>query len=244
MTQAQSRPPSARFRRPAPLADWCQRRPEIPVCAGRASMPETTSSAGTRARAIWDRASARAHGFAQGGRFRMSESADRIPHLCMSEGAYRPGHGRAERRLCARLLTRYRRLQRRIRRRALLRESGAPAWLFIAVSPGHRPVLPHRARQIRRVKRAAAGPFVHSIDGLVARRRPSVQPHRTWIAVGIGLRRWDDITLGDGEGQGERAPSRRSARQSDRWPGYRRRAGTVIMGAGSVPDLVRTRLVP
>jgi hypothetical protein len=65
------------------------------------------------------------------------------------------------------------------------------------------------ARQIRRVKRAAAGPFVHSIDGLAARRRPSGQPHRIGLAVGIGLRRWDDITLGDGEGQGERAPSRR-----------------------------------
>ena len=52
------------------------------------------------------------------------------------------------------------------------------------------------------------GRFVHSIDGLVARRRPSGQPHRTGFAVGIGLRRWDDITLGDGEGQGERAPSR------------------------------------
>ena len=32
---------------------------------------------------------------------------------------------------------------------------------------------PHRARQIRRVKRAAAGSFVHSTGGLVARRRPS-----------------------------------------------------------------------
>ena len=39
---------------------------------------------------------------------------------------------------------------------------------------------------------------------------PSGRPHRTGFAVGIGLRRWDDITLGDGEGQGERAPSRRS----------------------------------
>ena len=46
------------------------------------------------------------------------------------------------------------------------------------------------AREIRRVKRAAAGPFVRSIDGLVARRRPSGQPHRTGLAVGIGLRRW------------------------------------------------------
>ncbi len=44
------------------------------------------------------------------------------------------------------------------------------------------------------------------------RRRPSGQPHRTGLAAGIGLRPWDDITLGDGEGQGERAPSRRSAR--------------------------------
>ena len=79
----------------------------------------------------------------------------------------------------------------------------------------HRPLL----RNIRncRIGRApdqagqASGSraVVHSIDGLVARRRPSVQPHRTGIAVGIGLRRWDDITLGDGEGQGERAPSRR-----------------------------------
>jgi hypothetical protein len=29
------------------------------------------------------------------------------------------------------------------------------------------------ARQIRQVKRTAARPFIHSIDGLVARRRPS-----------------------------------------------------------------------
>ncbi len=28
------------------------------------------------------------------------------------------------------------------------------------------------------------------------------------FAVGIGRRQWDDITLGDGEGQGEHAPSR------------------------------------
>jgi hypothetical protein len=44
------------------------------------------------------------------------------------------------------------------------------------------------------------------------RLRPSGQPHRTGLAVGIGLRPWDDITLGDGDGQGERAPSRRYAR--------------------------------
>src|SRR5207247_11429282 len=35
---------------------------------------------------------------------------------------------------------------------------------------------------------------------------------RKGFAVGIELRRWDDITLGDGEGQGERAPSRRYGR--------------------------------
>lgn len=61
-------PPSARFRRPAPLADW-KRRPETPAGARRTSMSETTSSAGTRARAAWDCASARAHGFAQGWSF-------------------------------------------------------------------------------------------------------------------------------------------------------------------------------
>ncbi len=44
---------------------------------------------------------------------------------------------------------------------------------------------------------------------LVARRRPLGQPHRTGFAVGIGLRRWDDITLGDGEGQEERVQCRR-----------------------------------
>ena len=41
--------------------------------------------------------------------------------------------------------------------------------------------------------------------------RPAT-PHR--VCVGIGLRRWDNITLGDGEGQGERAPSRRYGARS------------------------------
>jgi hypothetical protein len=52
-------------------------------------------------------------------------------------------------------------------------------------------IQPHRARQIRRVKRAAAGPFVHTIDGLVARRRPSGSHTAQRFAVGIGLRQWD-----------------------------------------------------
>ena len=65
------------------------------------------------------------------------------------------------------------------RRIAELVAEGAPPWKL------HQEINRSR-RAIRRVKRAADGPFVHSIDGLVARRRPSVQPHRTGIAVGIG----------------------------------------------------------
>ena len=121
----------------------------------------------------------------------------------------------------------------------------------------------HGAREIRRVKRAAAGPFVRSIDGLVARRRPSGQPHRTGLAVGIGLRRWDDITLGDGEDQGERAPSRRYGRplqsrclsaEADRSARYGRaarsqgisrlREGRHGLGLGcEVPQLHRSRIL-
>ena len=63
MTQAQSAT-NARFRRPraAPLADR-QRRPEIPVCARRASMPERPRLPGperARARSGWSFPDARA----------------------------------------------------------------------------------------------------------------------------------------------------------------------------------------
>ena len=68
----QSQPPSARFRRTAPFADW-QRRPEIPVCARRAPMPEPTSSAGTRIHP------ARARACSQGVRVRSTCGVSRCP---------------------------------------------------------------------------------------------------------------------------------------------------------------------
>jgi hypothetical protein len=65
--------------------------------------------------------------------------------------------------------------------------------------------MPHRARLVRRDLAATAVPFARSIDGHLAH-------HGLQALTPLRLRRKGGITLSDGEGQGERAPSRRSAR--------------------------------
>ena len=59
------------------------------------------------------------------------------------------------------------------------------------------------------------------------------QPHRTGSAVGIGLRRWDDITLGDGKGKGERAHSRRYVGSLGPAGARHGRAGQADLRAGT-----------
>ncbi len=61
--------------------------------------------------------------------------------------------------------------------------------------------MPHRARLVRRDLAATAVPFARSIDGHLAH-------HSLQALTPLRLRRKGGITLSDGEGQGERAPTR------------------------------------
>jgi hypothetical protein len=102
---------------------------------------------------------------------------------------------------------------RRARRRTGSRHSAHPAR-----SPHRDVCVPYCRMRARarsgRIWPAAAGPFVRSIDGHLARRRPPDRSRRTKSTAGIGLTPTDGVTLSDGEGQGERMPRRRYGRSS------------------------------
>jgi hypothetical protein len=116
------------------------------------------------------------------------------------------GHGfrcRAYRRLGARLLRALHPVGNPDHGRA---DSSEVVFLCITDVWRELPLLPHRARARSggSSERQPGRSFTAS-TGLSPDGGLQAQPHRTGFAVGIGLRRWDDITLGDGEGQGERA---------------------------------------